>query len=183
MVCSYGSGDELSNLHPINSQAINKLQSQVYIWNSNPGLRTSSLMYQLSISRYRKNPEIPDIAMWYFREKTVGNKMMKFMRKYDNPTEDVLVSLKEALSTLVILYTARISSFDLLTVVTVKSWFRVRCGYLSSMKKKHMITIASSVDAARECSLFTWRTDIAAIGYSSKYFHGHFKAVEPYGLP
>lgn len=119
MVCSYGSGDELSNLHPINSQAINKLQSQVYIWNSNPGLRTSSLMYQLSISRYRKNPEIPDIAMWYFREKTVGNKMMKFMRKYENSTEDVLVSLKGALSTLVILYTARIWSFDLLTVVTV----------------------------------------------------------------
>ena len=119
MVCSYGSGDELSNLHPINSQAINKLQSQVYIWNSNPGLRTSSLMYQLSISRYRKNPEIPDIAMWYFREKTMGNKMMKSMRKYENPTEDVLVSLKGALSTLVILYTARIWNFDLLTVVTV----------------------------------------------------------------
>ena len=51
------------------------------------------------------------------------------------------------------------------------------------MKKKHMITIASSVDAARECSLFTSRTDIAAIGFSSKYFHGHFKAVEPYGPP
>ena len=34
--------------------------------------------------------------------------MMKFMRKYENPTEDVLVSLKGALSNLVILYTARI---------------------------------------------------------------------------
>ena len=44
-----------------------------------------------------------------------------------------------------------------------------------------MITIASSVYAARECSLFTSRADIAAIGFSSKYFHGHFKAVEPYG--
>ena len=56
----------------------------------------------------QENPEIPDIAMWYFREKTVENKMMKFMRKYENSTEDVLVSLKGALSTLVILYTARI---------------------------------------------------------------------------
>ena len=36
----------------------------------------------------------------------MGNKMMKSMRKYENPTEDVLVSLKGALSTLVILYTA-----------------------------------------------------------------------------
>lgn len=44
-----------SNLHLINTQVRNKLQIQTHIWNSNPGLPTKSLVFLLSISRYRKN--------------------------------------------------------------------------------------------------------------------------------
>ena len=72
-----------SNLHLIDCQVTNHLQTQTHIWNSNPGLRTRSLMFPLSISRYRKNPRVPDITIWGFRGKVARNKMKKFMRKYN----------------------------------------------------------------------------------------------------
>ena len=59
---------------------------QIRIWNSKPGPRTmNSLMFQLSIIRYRKYPRTPNITIWCFTKKMAGNKMKKYIRKYDNP--------------------------------------------------------------------------------------------------
>ena len=42
-------------------------------------------MFQLSIIRYRKYPRTPNITIWCFTKKMAGNKMKKYIRKYDNP--------------------------------------------------------------------------------------------------
>ena len=75
-----------SNLHLVKSYVISTLQTQIYTWNSNPGLRTRRLMFLLSISRYMKNPRTPDITIWCFKKKMEGNKMKKCMRNYANPS-------------------------------------------------------------------------------------------------
>ena len=86
-----------SNLHLINSQLINTLQTQVHIWNSNPGLRTDTVRYLLSITLYRKDPRTPNTTMWRFRKKMAGNKMKKCMRKYENASDYVSVWVRASI--------------------------------------------------------------------------------------